>query len=257
MYPQLVNGGFEEVRDDGTPYGWRKQGGDMTAAIDVKAEGARSLALRSSTISTKWAYQTIAVTGNAYYEATAQTAAGPGVDEAFLRISWYTSADGSGPAGDQVDSPSSSSDSGFHSITTGAVRAPTEARSARVRLMLRPLSEAPATVYFDAVTFSQTLVPTSDFEEGTAPRPRSSLQRPGAIAAAQPEGGAAPVLAAAATPVRLANMKPADVADAQRTSSGGNGGPGWAVALALVAPVAALALAGGYELWRRRAVTDE
>ena len=92
------------MRNDGTPYGWHKQGGEITSAAEPRTDGSRSLALNSQTSSTKWAYQTVSVTGGAYYQASVDTYAGEGTDAAFLRVSWYGSADGSGPALGSEDS---------------------------------------------------------------------------------------------------------------------------------------------------------
>ena len=35
LFPALVNGGFEDVREDGTPYGWRKIGGEVSASAEI------------------------------------------------------------------------------------------------------------------------------------------------------------------------------------------------------------------------------
>src|SRR3990172_12147460 len=84
-----------------------------------------------------------------------------GVGEALLRISWYASSDGSGGQLSTADSQPLRADSPrFVALDTGAVQAPLEARSARVRLLLRPLSGSPATVYFDDVSFQETEVPS-------------------------------------------------------------------------------------------------
>ena len=59
VFASLVNGSFEDLRGDGTPYGWRKQGGEISSTGEPRTDGSRSLALSSQTSSTKWAYQTV------------------------------------------------------------------------------------------------------------------------------------------------------------------------------------------------------
>jgi hypothetical protein len=75
----------------------------------------------------------------------------PRVEAAFLRVSWYSSADGSGSALDSVDSTAmlEASDPAYRRLTTGSVQAPPGARSANVRILLRPRSSAGATIYID------------------------------------------------------------------------------------------------------------
>ena len=156
MFTALVNGGFEEGRQDGTPVGWRKVGGEMARTGEVHGEGAFAAEFTSSTTSTKWMYQTVAVEGGAYYEAVAKALKDdPAAAAVFLRLSWYASEDASGQAIGTVDSTEvlETDWPEFRRLTTGPVGAPQEARSAKVRLMLRPASAAVATVYFDEVTF--------------------------------------------------------------------------------------------------------
>ena len=51
---------------------------------------------------------------------------------------------------------------------------------------------------------------------------------------------------------RLANVKPAATPGAANASVAGGNDDGWAIALALVVAVGAIAIAGGYEWWQRR-----
>ena len=136
VFPSLVNGSFEELRADGTPYGWRKQGGEISSVGEPRTDGSRSLALSSQTSSTKWAYQTVTVAGGAHYQASVDAYAGEGTEAAFLRVSWYGSHDGSGPALSSVDSTDSATpaDETFRRLATEAVQAPAGAASdARTR----------------------------------------------------------------------------------------------------------------------------
>ncbi len=136
----------------------------MALTTTPRTQGTFALAFASQTSSTKWAYQAVALQGGSYYNLSAQALiADPAAAAVFLRLSWYSSPDGSGAALGSVDSTHTlnSDQPAFRPLTTGSVQAPAEARSARIRLMLRPASAAPTTVYFDAVTFLQTAPPTS------------------------------------------------------------------------------------------------
>ena len=86
-FPSLVNGGFEQVRPDGTPYGWRKVGGEMATTSAVRSQGKRSVALTSRTQSTKWLFQTVSVRGGSHYRLRAMAMNDDGgVLETLLRI---------------------------------------------------------------------------------------------------------------------------------------------------------------------------
>ncbi len=249
-FSSLVNGGFEELREDGTPYGWRKVGGEMAAASAVHSEGDRAAALISRTESTKWLFQTVSVRGGSYYRLRAMALKNDSaVRETLLRVSWYASADGSGDQLSTADSQPLTTDSPrFVALDTGAVQAPTEARSARVRLLLRPVSGAPATVYFDEVSFQETDPPSGEGAPvasgaaagGDAGEHRSLLDAPARQAVAGKRAG----------PAALANAgKPRGEAAPAGAASGGR--PLWPVLLALGVPAAGLALTAA-DAWRAR-----
>ena len=89
----LYNGDFE-VDDAGKPDGWSKFGGTMTLT-SAAYDGTYSAELDSDTTSTKWLYQVVSVDGGEWYGLDG-FAAVEGEGEAFIRISWYASDDGSG-----------------------------------------------------------------------------------------------------------------------------------------------------------------
>ncbi|MGA2284786.1 MAG: hypothetical protein ABSG55_00760 [Dehalococcoidia bacterium] len=160
----LVNGGFENADGNG-PIGWSKYGGDLQRSSAHARSGQYSGAFSSNTTSTKWAYQTVLVSsGSAYDFGGYVLLDDPGVAEAYLRISWYASEDGSGTALATSDSTAhlSGLDPSFRFLTTDAVFPPADARSARLRVMLAPLSEAPATIYMDDVSFGPAVPPAAD-----------------------------------------------------------------------------------------------
>lgn len=256
VFDQLVNGGFEQFRADGSPYGWRKQGGETSTVGERKTEGSRGAALTSLTTSTKWLYQTVTVRGGAHYEASVDALAGPGSESVFLRLSWYASTDGSGPAIDSVDSLDTATPTAarFSRLTTGVVQAPPGAGTVKVRLMLRPASEVAATAYFDSVALLETSAAGGEAVRGStsgslSPSGRGFRSEPlaGVGTEARPAGG---------TPVRLANVKPAQRDGESPLAAGGGSGDDWAIALALGIAASAIGIAGGYEFWQRRRRSD-
>ena len=245
-FPSLVNGGFEELRADGTPYGWRKVGGEMAAADAIQWEGRRAGALTSRTESTKWLFQTVSVRGGSHYRLRAMALKNDAAArETLLRISWYASADGSGGQLSTADSePLTAGSPRFIALDTGAVQAPAEARSARVRLLVRPVSGAPATVYFDEVSFRETGAPPG---EGAPP--------PSGVAAFG-RGGSPPdvrrpeVAGRGAGTAALANVRRPRAEQAPAGAASG-GRPLWPVLLALGVPAAGVALSAAHG-WRAR-----
>jgi hypothetical protein len=252
-FPSLVNGGFERLREDGTPYGWHKVGGEMRASRTFHAEGLRSVALVSRTTSTKWVYETVRVDGGSFYRLRAAALKNdPGVREALLRVSWYESADGSGSQIDTADSSALAEDSpSFVTLDTGPAQAPPGARSAKVRLLLRPASAAAAVIYFDAIRFEEMEAPPaiSAVDSGQAGRSSGEAASPTAEGGSARAGQAA-ALGARRGPTPLANVRqeaqPLDAPDA----SGGR--PLWPFLLAFGVSAAAAATVTGHAWWRAR-----
>ncbi len=129
----IVNGDFEDTDED-HPWGWSKFGGSMGMTAEAY-HGNWAGTLDSDTTSTKWLYQVAEVEAGTWYSATGMARANGG--EAWLRLSWYTSDDGSGSALDSSDSDVAASGD-WTLLGTGAVQAPEGAASVRLRLMLRP-----------------------------------------------------------------------------------------------------------------------
>jgi hypothetical protein len=178
----LVNGGFEETDGDGKPLAWQKWGGELSRSSAARRDGQYAAAFASRTASTKWAFQTVAVEGDEAYVLSGYALKNDAnVGAAYLRLSWYASPDGSGTAIDSVDSTTRLTDdsSDFRLLSTGAVVAPAEAASAKVRLMLDPLSEAEGTVYFDDISFGGTTMPPQPVETPQpSPPPLASSESP-------------------------------------------------------------------------------
>lgn len=83
-------------------------------------------------------------------------------ETAWLRVAWYASADGSGSQLSTADSATITYTAGeLITVGTGAVLPPPNARSAKIRVMLRPSSAAPALLIVDDVTFAPVDAPTA------------------------------------------------------------------------------------------------
>lgn len=152
----LRNPSFErEV--EGRPAEWQKYGGSVAVATGRRTAGSRSARLESVSDSTKWLEQVVLVVGGSAYRAAADLAVeGPG--EAFLRIAWYESEDASGTAIGYDDSAAITTGP-FRHVATGAIIAPPGARTASVKLMLRPAGARRASAFFDAASFRAVPIP--------------------------------------------------------------------------------------------------
>lgn len=143
---QFINGGFE----DGLR-GWQKVGGELSRVSSPRRSGEAAGLLRSSTSSTKWAYQIVSIRPDLAYEFAGYLRGDAGVSAAHLRISWYGSADGGGRAIATDDSPNrlTSPAGSFEFLTTGAITPPPGAQSARLRILLTPRGSETAGLYMD------------------------------------------------------------------------------------------------------------
>ena len=256
VFPALTNGGFEIARADGTAYGWRKVGGEVAVSGARVVEGRNSLELTSSTTSTKWVYQAVTIGPSRWYEASAWALRGTGA-EPFVRVSWYATEDGAGPSLDSADSPSGPGDSDFHLLSTGPVQAPAEARSVKVRLMLRPSASDEASALFDAVSLIPVPAPTAQTSPGRgAARDLSRAQvltRTGAgtVLGAGPSTEVGP-LRAFRDPVNVGPMSP--VAEASPMPLTGRSSPlaDILLALSIAIPMAGIAAVLVREIARDR-----
>lgn len=190
----LADGDFEQASGS-VPAGWSKFGGTMALTADAY-DGDLAAALTSTTTSTKWLYQAVPVDGGSWYVAGV-IARVDGEGEASLRLSWYSSGDGSGSALDDVDGDATTS-ADWTELSTGAVEAPDAARSVRVRLMLRPESSAEVTAIFDDATLFETDAPPApsptpgdDGHDGTTPATPVPARPPDANGTAAPRGATA------------------------------------------------------------------
>lgn len=144
------NGGFEAGIT-----GWSKFGGELGTVGSPVHSGAAAGRFSSATSSTKWVYQTLSIDPAQAYEFAGYLWPDAGVAAAYLRISWYTSADGSGQAIASDDSTGrlSPSAGAFGFLTTGPVLPPPGTRSARARVLMAPLGASAASLYLDDFSF--------------------------------------------------------------------------------------------------------
>ena len=204
----------------------------------------------SRTESTKWLYQTVSVEGGTYYRLQAMALKNdPAAREVLLRVSWYASADGSGSQISTVDSPALAEDSPeFVELDTGPVRAPPEARSAKVRLLLRPTSTTSVVVYFDDVRFEATAAPPAEGNPDGGQQVRSATEGDGSTPTGNAQQAAsAEVLGVWTGPAALANVRQEQ--QQPDTHIDGSGRPLWPLLLALGVPAAGLTVMAG-SAWR-------
>jgi hypothetical protein len=252
----LLNGGFE----DGLS-GWSKFGGSLSVVDAPVHGGSHAGRLTSTTTATKWAYQTVLVDASRTYEFSGFVSAGDGIRQAYLRISWYATADGSSTATSDSDSVSTIDAAGtYAALSTGPVTPPAGTRSARLRIVLAPAGAAPAAITFDDLSFAPVTAPATPTPEADPPDVQSAeaSARSGSATAVSNQGGAAPAQAqpspGAATQMAAPSLvvaTPATVLPAGplRLNQAGGGVP--AVWLAAVA-AGSLAMGGFYLLGRRR-----
>jgi hypothetical protein len=207
----LVNGNFEAGIS-----GWQKFGGELRASAQANS-GAGAGALESASTATKWAYQVVTVEGGAMVEFSGYLLPAANVASAYLRISWYSSRDGSGQAIGSVDSTGSIAGpaGGYAFITTGSVVAPESAASARLRIMLSPISSAGATLLMDDIAFGPASSPPRIVEllapgEAVPEEPfQGPASAPGAVATRTSPPGATSTPPSAAAAARTATPRAA------------------------------------------------
>lgn len=177
---RFINGGFEDGLD-----GWDNFGGEIRTVSSPKLSGGAAGRLSSATDSTKRAYQVVAIDAVQSYEFKGSLQTDGGASEAFLRIAWYASGDGSGSQLETIDSTSKIGRSaGFTFLSTGPVMPPPNARSAQVRVVLIPSGAAPAAVYMDDLSFTSGPPVTAT----ATPKPATATAQAAKTATAQAGG---------------------------------------------------------------------
>ncbi|MEX2373264.1 MAG: lamin tail domain-containing protein, partial [Dehalococcoidia bacterium] len=202
VLPVLRNASFEAGVDE-----WDIQRGHANVAAAIGDGFGQSLVLAPTGMGTAWVQQLVQVWPGRWYEAGAVLAPLRGVAAGWVRIAWYASADGSGPQIATRDSPTISSAGtnaiarAYEALAPGAVQAPPDALTARVRILLQPATPD-AALAIDDVTFVEAAPPPAATPTPTA----TSTATPSATAApsATPAAPAAP----SSTPAAAASGAP-------------------------------------------------
>jgi hypothetical protein len=155
VFSTLTNGDFS---NPSPLFGWTKVGGDISV-VSLGLDGGNAAMLSSDTTSTKWLQQAVQVVPGQWYAARASLRLVGEAAAAWLRIAWYASPSAEGAQLAVVDSVTLSQPQTIGVVETGPIRAPAEANSARVRLMLRPASAAHAALIVDDVRFELSAPP--------------------------------------------------------------------------------------------------
>ncbi|MFH1485865.1 MAG: hypothetical protein ABIH46_07330, partial [Chloroflexota bacterium] len=157
----IINDSFERATE-GIPDGWETFGGNLMQVSHPVRSGSCAAAFTSITASTKWIFQTVAVQPGEWYSFSGFAYKNDfNVTSVYLRLSWYASRDGSGRQLSYDDSLTvlTNNETRYLLLTTGPVLAPGDARSARTRIMLDPLSDKYAIAFFDDIAFTDAEAP--------------------------------------------------------------------------------------------------
>ena len=212
--PPLPIGPFLRVAHDG----------DLAAPWDVPrgdlqhAPAGGGLLFRVEGEPTGWIEQAVTVIPGAWYEASARLAPVDGVRAAWVRLAWYASANASGAQIETDDSGLVVGDGALAIVvagglvTTGPVRAPLGAYSAKVRILLQPTSPAGAAMIIEGVVFASTSAPPPAASPTPTPAPTSTP------AATPTSGTATPTLSGGATSATASPTPPSSGAAASPTS---------------------------------------
>ena len=227
--PPLLIGPFLRVAHDGNLAApW-----EVTRGALEHDPNRGGLIFRVEGESTAWIEQAITVIPGGWYEASARLAPVDGVRAAWVRLAWYASADASGAQIETDDSGSVVGDGTLAIVvagglvTTGPVRAPLGAYSAKVRILLQPTSAAGAAILIEGIAFAGTsaptptptptpsvtptpapTAPTAPNAPITTPAPVGALDEP--TATPTPPSGTTP-----ASPVAVSPVVPAEMLAAQ------------------------------------------
>jgi hypothetical protein len=182
----FTNGGFEDSTS-----GWRTNGGEIEAVESPRRSGSAAGRFSSDSTATSWLYQVIAIEPSQAYEFQGALWAEGGVAEAYLRVSWYGSGDGSGQLISSNDSTTRTGggESSFVWLTTGPMNPPSGAHSARLRVMVAPAG-GEAVVYLDDISLSTGPLVAATASATAAPPATQTARALEATQEAQSESGA-------------------------------------------------------------------
>lgn len=163
--------------------GWHASRGRVEKSTAAGGIGG-ALLLRADGGSTAWVEQAVTVIPGAWYEAAGLLAPVEGVRAAWVRIAWYASSDGSGAQMRTDDSGVIGVDgaaitvSGGTLVSTGPVQAPSDAWSAKVRVLLQPAGATGGSLAIGHLAFEQTTPPSPATPEPPPAQPTPLLATP-------------------------------------------------------------------------------
>lgn len=171
---------FSENFESGTLSGWSSSGGGATATASQEAAHNGSYSIKVSHDKTSsYGYQiTIQnIEPGMFYEGSAYgKSQDSSLNAFFVRVAWYSTIDASGS---QLSTPSDSnqgaSGSDWTQLSTGAIQAPSNANSAKLRLVLTSKTSGQlANAYYDDVLFKEAVAPMPSPSPSPSPNPSPS-----------------------------------------------------------------------------------
>jgi DNA/RNA endonuclease YhcR with UshA esterase domain len=169
----LTNPGFE-----GGTTGWSVNFSTATFSVVTTTvyAGSYAAALTSNSTSIKFISQTVAGIhpGSNYSFSGYGYIADSNVQRIYLRVAWYSTADCSGSQISTTDSTAITTIGSYQPLTATARTAPPSAFCARIRASLDPVGAAPATAFFDDLSFTLDPAPTPTFTPSSTPTATST-----------------------------------------------------------------------------------
>lgn len=204
---------------------WEKSGGGAVATIssELVHGGTYALKVSHANIGSYGYQQTVTnLEGGMFYEVKGfGTSTDSNASKYFLRVAWYSSADGSGS---QLSSPNDTASSdktdGNWTEYDMVMQAPGSARSAKIRVVLTSkTSGIMASAYFDDLTFQESVAPTPPPTDTPSP---TATPRP--TATSTPTYTPMPTGTPTLSNTPTASFTPTETSDIQQSSMSGSPG---------------------------------
>jgi len=188
----LTNNGFEDLDNEGKLIDWKVKNSKiiLSQSSDIKKSGQYAAKVETTANPTNYIFQVSEInSSNKYYaEAYGLKISGGAV---FLRVAWYATIDGGGSQISTVDSEEVISNStAFAHILTGTLTPPLSAKSAAVRLAIKPNADGSGVAFFDEVGFYQGESPYAQINPQESnqqqPQPTISFSAPSTVSVGVP-----------------------------------------------------------------------
>lgn len=208
---------FSEGFESGVISTWSSSGGGATAAVSTDTAHSGTYSIKVSHDKTSsYGFQTIIqnIEPGMFYEISGfGKPASNNIASYFVRVAWYASQDGSGS---QLSVPNdsnsgASSDSDWVKLSTNAIQAPSNANSAKVRLVLTAnTSGQQASAYFDDIAFNEAAAPPPS--PLSSPSPTPSPQK-------SPSPTPTPIKSPSPSPLKSPTPEPLVLGESSRSST--------------------------------------